>query len=88
MEKRTDSRPEGLDRVRYEVPKAERLSDTTRASGGQCYADGNTASLDCHPSGSGASSCLGDGGAASLACSAEGMSAHECASSGNQAPPA
>lgn len=87
MEKRTDSRPEGLDRVRYEVPKAERLSDATRASGGQCQGDGNTASLACHPSGTGASSCLSDGGAASLACSATGESAHECYSSGNSAPP-
>ena len=76
MKNQMDSDPNEPASAEYDAPRAQRLSDAGRASGGQCAGDGNTASRDC-ANGTGATSCSMDGNSATQGCST-GMQATEC----------
>jgi hypothetical protein len=65
------------ERVRYESPRAMRLSDAARAHG-ICQPWGSYASGDCVGDGSGAVACQGMGNHAGDGCRSTGLTATEC----------
>jgi hypothetical protein len=76
MDNQMSSKPSEPVRAGYDAPRAERLGDAARASGGQCEANGSGAMRDC-ADGAQATSCLNFGNYAQIGCST-GEQAHEC----------
>jgi len=76
MENQMSSEPNEPVRAGYDAPRAERLNDAARASGGHCEGNGSGAMRDCIP-GDGAISCQNFGNYAQIGCST-GDDAREC----------
>ncbi len=74
--KPNSSEPIDPARAGYDAPRAQRLSDAVRASGGQCVGDGQSAHDTC-TNGSGAIACLNNGNNAYQGC-VTGTGATEC----------
>ena len=76
MKDQMSSEPNEPARAGYDAPRAQRLSDAVRASGGQCIGHGQSAHDTC-ANGNSAIACLDNGNSAYQGCVA-GESATEC----------
>ena len=76
MKDQMSSEPTEPARAGYDAPRAERLSDAARASGGECIGDGMSAHDTC-TNGNSAVACQNNGHSAYQGC-VTGESATEC----------